>query len=291
MAAYEKFGGLLNVWIDLSVEAADFGQKMVYPENSTPHPDYKYPVIKAVSDYRKIKRINFKEAQRMQAMLETLHILVNSKKIKEGLGSLCFGPLGVLGMMRGAEHLFRDCVLYPSEVTSAMETVTGVLIEYCEAMCDAGVFGVCLDTLYASWSGLSKALWEKLEGPFVRELAKAIRSKNRAVFVHNCGDGPYFDSQIRFMEPAIISFAQLPDDCPNRKELKRRYGKGVVLMGHINTPLLSYGTPNEVKEECKVIMDDLAPEGNFILGPGCEFPPNAPFENAMAIVEAAKQLR
>ena len=42
-----------------------------------------------------------------------------------------------------------------------------------------------------------KVLWEKLEGPFVRELAKAIRSKNRAVFVHNCGDGPYFDSQIR----------------------------------------------------------------------------------------------
>lgn len=36
LAAYEKFGGLLNVWIDLSVEASDFGQKMVYPKTQPP---------------------------------------------------------------------------------------------------------------------------------------------------------------------------------------------------------------------------------------------------------------
>ncbi len=43
----------------------------------------------------------------MQAVLETIRILVGSKKIREGLSSLCFGPLGVLSIMRGAEHLSK----------------------------------------------------------------------------------------------------------------------------------------------------------------------------------------
>lgn len=45
ICAYERFGGSVLAWTDLSIEAADFGQKMVYPEESTPHPDYADPLI------------------------------------------------------------------------------------------------------------------------------------------------------------------------------------------------------------------------------------------------------
>ena len=191
-------------------------------------------------------------------------------------------------MMRGANRLLRDCVLYKSEVITGMEIVTEVLMEYVEALCDAGLISVALDTLLASWSGLSRSLWEEIEGPFVKEIADAIRKKGGIVFIHNCGDGPFFDSQIKFMAPAAISFAELPDDCKERKELKNKYGDQVILVGNINTSLLSRGTPEEIKAECRQIIEDLAPEGNFVLAPGCEFPPNAPFKNAEAIIEAAR---
>ena len=128
----------------------------------------------------------------------------------------------------------------------------------------------------------------EIEAPFVRDMANAISRKGKYVSIHNCGDGPYFDLQIKYMEPMAISFAKLPDDCHDRKELKKRYGDQTILVGNIQTPLLSYGTPEDVMAECRMIIDDLAPDGNFILAPGCEFPPNAPFENAMAIIEAAK---
>ena len=58
----------LSPWVDLSVEAADFGQKIIYPEESTPHPDYADPLIKDVSDYRMLKRVDLKRATRMQNM-------------------------------------------------------------------------------------------------------------------------------------------------------------------------------------------------------------------------------
>ena len=36
LCAYETYGGSILAWTDLSIEAADFGQKMVFPEESTP---------------------------------------------------------------------------------------------------------------------------------------------------------------------------------------------------------------------------------------------------------------
>ena len=274
-------------WVDLSVEAADFGQKVIYPEESTPHPDYADPLIKDVSDYRKLERVDLGKAPRMQNMLEMIRLLVEKGAI--GIGGFCLGPLGVLSMMRGAERLFRDCILHPSDVKAALETITETLVEYVEAQCDASATAVALDTLFASWNGLSREQWEEFEGPYAKQMADAVRRKGLPVFIHNCGDGPYFDSQIRSMEPVAISFATLPDDCKDRKELKRRYGDQVALMGYLDTTLLTYGTPYQVMEECRQQIEDLAdsPMG-YILAPGCEFPPNAPFENALAIMRAAE---
>jgi hypothetical protein len=50
-------GDLVILMLDLSVEAADFGQKMNYPESSTSHPDYNHPVIRHIDDYERIHRI------------------------------------------------------------------------------------------------------------------------------------------------------------------------------------------------------------------------------------------
>ena len=290
LAGFEFIGGEIIVpMLDLSVEAADFGQSMVYPEDSTPHPDYSNPLIRDVADYRKLRRIDLKDARRMSKLLSLYSVLVKEVGFRGAVCGFCFGPLGVLNMMRGAEHLFRDCVNYPREVMAAMETITDVLIEYVEAQCDAGVLAVTLDTLFASWNGLSKEMWERIEGPFVRDIAHAIRKKGCLVAVHNCGHGVYFDSQIRFMEPDIISFAHLPDDCKDRKELKARYGDQVVLMGYVETPLLSYSTPFDVMQECRKMIHDLADGGGFILAPGCEYPPNLHLDNALALVEAARK--
>jgi uroporphyrinogen decarboxylase len=289
LAGFNHIGGEVIVpLVDLSIEAADFGQKMVYPLNSTAHPDYADPVIKDVEDYRKLKPIDFKSASRMQGFIEAFSIILKGVGLKGIVSGFVFGPLGVLSMMRGAGELFRDCISHPSDVMAALETITGVLVEFAERQCDCGAAMVVIDTLFASWNGLSKELWEKIEGPFAGEVAAAIRKKGAMVGVHNCGHGVYFDAQIRSMEPAAISFAHLPDDCRSRRELKERYGGQVVLIGMIDTPLLTHGTPHEVMEECRRQIDDLAPGGGFVLAPGCEFPMNGPLENAYAIVKAAE---
>lgn len=287
-AAHRLFGGLIGTIIDLSVEAADFGQEIIYPLNSTPHPNYSNPLIKDVDDYRKISKIELKTSPRMQRFLEYLRILVEKEGLGVYVGGFVLSPLSVLGMMRGVEALFRDCVYYPRQVMLGLERITEVLVEYVKAQCDIVPTGVMIDILNASQTGLPEKMWEEIEGPFVKELANAVRSKGRSAQVHNCGSRPYFHSIIRFVEPDVISFADLPYDCASRKELKRRYGKDIVLMGYVDTAILFDGTPQEVIDHCKGIIEDLAEGGKFILAPGCEFPPNGNLENAMALAKAAK---
>ena len=282
-------GDMVVLMLDLSLEAADFKQKVVYPENATPRPDYDHPVIRDVDDYDRIPAFDLSQAPRMSEFVRLCRIMVKKVGLKAITTGFVFGPLGVLGMMRGAEKLLKDCILYPKKVQKACEIITGVLIEYVQAQSDTGIPAIAIDSLFASKTGLAKNIWEEIEGPFVGEIARAIRDKGRMVGFHNCGHSPYFDSQIRFMEPDFVSFAHLPDDCSDRLELKRRYGDQVTLIGYIETPLLAHGTPTQVMDECKRQIDDFAPGGGYVLAPGCEYPPDISLTNAIAMVKAAEK--
>jgi uroporphyrinogen decarboxylase len=290
LSGFEFVGGdLVILLLDLSVEAADFGQKIIYPENSTARPDYSNPCVKDVADYHRIPRIRLSETRRMKEFVRLCRIMVERIGFRALVTGFVFGPLGVLSMMRGAEPLFKDCVNYPKDVIKACETITETLIEFVQAQCDTGVSAVAIDTLYASWNGLPRDLWEAIEGPFAREISRVIKGNGLPVGVHNCGHGLYFDSQIKFMEPDVISFAHLPDDCKSAKDLKERYGDQVTLLGYVPTPLLVHGSPKEVMDECRRQIEVLGRDGGFILSPGCEYPPNIPLTNAFAVVKAAQQ--
>jgi len=280
-------GDLVILLLDLSVEAADFGQRVLYPENSTARPDYDHPRIREVADYRRLRRVEFSEATRMQNFVLLCRSMVRRIGFRAVVTGFVFGPLGVLSMMRGAERLFKDCLHYPREVIKACETITGTLIEFVQAQCETGVPAIAIDTLYASRNGLPKKLWEEIEGPFAAEISRVIKRNGLLVGVHNCGHDLYFDAQIRAMEPEVISFAHLPDDCRTPGELKERYGDRVTLLGYVPTPLLAQGSPRDVMEACRAQIEILGRDGGYVLAPGCEYPPNIPLTNAFAMVRAA----
>lgn len=281
-------GDLIVLMLDLSVEAADFGQAIMYPEDSTAYPDYAAPFLRSEADYLKIRSIPLSGTRRMQDVVQLCRIMTRRMGMRTLVSGFVYGPLGVLSMMRGAEKFFKDCMYYPDHVKKACAAVTETLVDFAEAQCDTGVPAVTIDTLYAAQSALPKDVWESLEGPFAGEIASAIKRKGCIVGIHNCGNGIYFDAQIKWMAPDVISFAHLPDDCATETDMKERYGDAVTLVGYVPTPLLVHGTPQQVMDECRRQIDVLAVNGGFILAPGCEYPPNISLESAFALVKAAQ---
>lgn len=275
--------------VDLSVEAADFGQEMVYPVENTPHPNYDNPIIKTPDDYHKLQRFDPTKSPRMKEQLKYYDVLMAGRGATVPVLAFVYGPLGILSMLRSAEKLFVDCIKYKADVIAGLEIITDVLVDYIKATAKTGVPGVILDTLYASETIMSKQLWVDTEGPFSRRLADACREGGSMVLIHNCGNGPYFDVQIEAMEPAAISFLYPPDDCKDFKETKEKWGDKTCLVGVIDPPKYGYlSTPEEAKEECKREIADMAKGGGFIMATGCEYPPNGSLLNAIAMVEAAE---
>ncbi|ACL05878.1 Putative corrinoid enzyme (methylcobamide:CoM methyltransferase-related protein) [Desulfatibacillum aliphaticivorans] len=275
--------------LDLSVEAADFGQEMVYPLDSTARPNYDNPLIKDVDGYAKIRPVPFEKSVRMKEQVRLCKIMAERVGLGTMAGGFVFGPLGVLSMMRGAEALFKDCLNHPKKVMAACEAVTETLVEFAQAQCEAGMPAVAIDTLYASWNALPKKVWEEIEGPFAGQIAQAIRDKGGLVGVHNCGHAPYFDVQTKAMDASIMSFAHLPDDCATPREMKEKYGDQLTLIGYVPTPLLVHGTPQQIMDECRRQIDVLGRDGGFILAPGCEYPPNIPLDSAFAMIKAVEK--
>jgi uroporphyrinogen decarboxylase len=135
LAGFNLIGGdCIVAMVDLSMEAADFGQRMVFPDNSTAHPDYADPVVREREDYRRLRPVDFRHAARMQGYVTGLSIMVGRMGLKGFVSGFLFGPLGVLNMMRGTGNLFKDCVTHPKDVMAACET-----IRECHRVCQRSV--------------------------------------------------------------------------------------------------------------------------------------------------------
>ncbi len=273
---------------DLSVEAADFGQQLVYPDNDAAHPDFHNHLIKDSAGFSRLEPINPRKTRRMST-----HIALCDKLMKR-IGShtpvvaFVFGPLGVASMLRGQAELYLDIMDDPDAVHAGLRAITDTLLQLCDALMETGVHAVMLDTLFSSQSIMSKAMWRDMEAPYVRELAERIHQKGCMVMIHNCGKGIYFDAQIEAMKPEAISFLHLPDDCRTGEELKSRYGHKTTLIGHVDPTWCVAASDEEVRAECRRQLDLYKKGGGYVLATGCEYPASADFRAARILVEMAR---
>lgn len=276
--------------VDLSVEAYDFGQKVIFPPNSTAYTDTDNPLIKTPEDYYRLEKINPRETTRMKHNLDVIRGLSKAKGNEVAIVGFVYGPLGVLSQLRGHERLFMDCLKNPEGVMAALEVITEVLCEYALAQIEAGAHSICVDTLYASQTIMSKKLWEKIEGPYAKKLADTIKKAGSVLTLHNCGNGIYFDVQQKWMDPVGISHAYPADDCATWEEHAEKWGKQIVTMGYVVPSECGFTmTQEEVIEECRKEIETFKDcNGGFILATGCEYPPNATLLNAIAMVKASK---
>ena len=275
--------------VDLSVEAADFGQRIEYPKNEAARPHHTDRLIKTIDDYKKIEPINPRKTPRMSEHIKLCDLLVKAKGKEKPVVAFVFGPLGILSMLRGQQNMFMDVLDDPDAMRGALEAITDTLMEYVTALMETGVHAVMLDTLFASQSIMSKEMWDDLEGPYVERLARHIHDSGCMVMIHNCGNGIYFDVQIKRMQPEAISFLHVPDDCSSFEEAKQKYGDKTTLIGYVPPSFVLTATPEELEAECKKEIDIMKKNGGFILATGCEYPANLSPDKAKIMVRTAKE--
>lgn len=288
LKAREEFGlDCIVTLIDLSIECTAWGQKLIFPEDEAAHPDHSNLLIRDIEEYSKIKKVDYRDCERMMMHIHTCEKLVQQAKGEFPVIAFVFGPLGTLSMLRNQQDMYMDLYDDPDAVKAAAGEINETLKEYCRGLMASGINGIMFDTLFSSGSIMSKEMWCEMEGNLVKELADTVREEGGLVMIHNCGQRIYFDVQIKYMNPCAISFLYPPDDCRDFAECKEKYGDKVTLIGCVTPAGAVIGTDEEWEEECKSNMKAMMPGGGFILATGCEYPANAPFDRAKKMAELA----
>lgn len=72
-------------------------------------------------------------------------------------------------------------------------------------------------------------------------------------------------------------------------DAKQKYGDRVVLAGNLDMNLIANGTPDEVKQQVKLLFDNVGQDGGWILTSSNSIDSGAKPENVVAMTQAVKQ--
>lgn len=151
-------------------------------------------------------------------------------------------------------------------------------------------------TDFGAQNGLFVSLdtYRELFKPYHKVLNDYIHTHtNWKTFIHTCGAvseliPDLIDSGFDILNPVQISANGM-----DPKKLKDEYGKDITFWGGgIDTQkTLPLGTPKEVKEEAKKLIDIFSPGGGFIFAAVHNIQANVPVENIIAVIEVIQDYR
>ena len=136
---------------------------------------------------------------------------------------------------------------------------------------------------------LELPVYRKMIKPKQRRLVEAIKSKTDAkIYYHSCG--AVFDLIPDLIELGfdILNPVQVSARGMDTRRLKEEYGTDITFWGGIDTQhVMPFGKPEEVADEVKRRIDDLAPGGGFVFATVHNIQAFVPPENIVAAYETA----
>jgi Uroporphyrinogen-III decarboxylase len=179
----------------------------------------------------------------------------------------------------------RDMYKIPDKVQAAMDTIISENFENTRQMLrDKKPFGCWV----GGWRGASEflrpKLWERFVWPYFKKYADLAIEEGVVPIFHLDGN---WERDLEYFKDfpkgkCIIS----PDSATDIYKIKEVLGDSMCIMGDVPPSMLTLGTPDEVYNYSTKLIKELGPTG-YILGQGCDIPPNAKVENVKAMVAAA----
>jgi uroporphyrinogen decarboxylase len=199
--------------------------------------------------------------------------------------------------LRGWDQFLMDLVVEPKLARALMEKLTEANLKRFEHW--SSTIGPYVQVVVFE-DDLGMQDRPLLSPDLYRTLVKPYHQKLYA-FAKDHFDGHLMLHTDGFVYPFIPDFIDMGIDILNpiqisafgidTKELKREYGQDIVFWGAgcESQNILPFGTPEEVKQDVKRRIHDLAPGGGFVFSSVHNIQTEVPPENIVALFEAAQE--
>ncbi len=214
------------------------------------------------------------------------------------LGRMAPGTLELAAWTRGMENFYMDLAADPDFACALLDKVNEIKMRYWErAISEAGDRVVVIteaDDMASQHSLIiSPDIYRRLIKPRHKQLFDHIHrlAPHAFIFFHSCGAiyeliPDLIEVGVDILNPVQVSAAGMD---PTR--LKQEFGSALSFWGGaVDTQkTLPHGTPEEVRDEVRRRIDQLAPGGGFVFNTVHNIQSDVPPENLAAMFDALRE--
>lgn len=266
--------------MDLSVEAEAFGAKVQYFTDEVPA-----VVGQLVCDLDEAEDLEVPDLTQGRAAtcVEGIRLAKAAIQDKPVLAGM-IGPYSLAGRLMDVTEIMYICYDEPEAVHAVLEKATAYLIQYANAMKQAGADGVVIAEPLAGI--LSPDMAQEFSHPYVKKIVEALQSEDFAVIYHNCGNS------VSHMLPGIFSIGAAAYHFGNAVDMAQvmvNAPADALCMGNID-PAAQFvqGSPESMTAAVKDLLAECGHYKNFVISSGCDIPFHAKWENIQAFFAALK---
>ena len=213
------------------------------------------------------------------------------------IGGLCAGIMEMVAWMRGFEDYFQDFAWNPKLMGYFLDKLVELKMAYWEkALLEGGnyISAIVEADDMAGQNGLliSLGMYREIVKPRHKYLFDFIKARTSAkIFFHSCGAvrkviPDLIDAGIDVLNPVQVSASGM-----DSAELKREFGQSISFWGGTvdSQNVLGTGSVQQVKDDVRRHIEDLAPGGGFVFAPVHNIQRNVPPENVVAMWETLNE--
>jgi uroporphyrinogen decarboxylase len=172
----------------------------------------------------------------------------------------------------------------------ALEVQSGICSQVLDCLGDNVDIAMFADDLGTQQNlQLSPRMYRDIIKPRQRQLFEVVKRHTRAkIFLHS--DGAIASILPDLIEVGVDIINPVQPNCAgmDTKLLKREFGQAITFWGSVDTQqVLPFGTKEDVRNEVKRRIDDLAPGGGFVLAAVHNLQPEVPPENIATLFDTA----
>lgn len=210
---------------------------------------------------------------------------------ERGLRTLCgaivASPLHIMSTIRTLMEITKDIYYHGDKLRAVFDAMVDDLIsDTIEATQISGEPGVMFVMERGSNFYYSLDIYERFEYPDMRRMIEAFHAAGLITVTHL--DTDYTNNLPYFKDLPPKSVVVELDSTSNIFKAKEMLGGHCCIAGDVPAALTSLGTPEEVEEYCRKLIDVVGRDGGFILSTGCTLPADCRFENLRAMIDTAK---
>jgi uroporphyrinogen decarboxylase len=298
--AYSITGAWVGAWTDFqnTFESGSLGCEVIFPDDDIPWVGDCW--VKRDDDLKRLEAIDFIHTginARQIAYRRAMMDVAEKYPVRFQGGPIFYpganpalthtsdGLFGVAGDLMGQVDLFAGVYERPDFVRELLRIVTDKLIEWLDFCWEEENLPTPRDFAWTDDLAVS------LSAKSYRELVLPEEQRLRFHFdgyaaLHMCGRSDHlleiFRDDLKINELQGFGWQVSLD------RIASALAGRVVLIGNINPALIHTGTPEQVRQAVREVIDKLAGYRGLIIQDGNNIPPGSPLENINAMIEAAE---